>query len=233
MAQKKRMSRWNTPTLRSTSAPAKSFANSCLYEFVQRFRKTTITRANRDRTDETLPQPPRARNTTGSFMQEHPHAATHQLSQMTAEAVPVILGPTIPHPDKGRVDKEQWARAMLILFKPWRTPDDLKAVDESWTEAYEAFEPAPDLKCVIKNMLVLHECKDARNSDMSKRNSQPSFVGGDDDTLEEMDRLVTVLDMNEAYEMVSGDVERCAEHREGQGSIEKARLARALGVTSV
>lgn len=65
--------------------------------------------------------------------------------------------------------KEQWSRAMLILFKPWRNPSDLKEDNESWVQAYERTVFPSTLEEIMQNMLVLHECKDARDADAASR----------------------------------------------------------------
>jgi hypothetical protein len=123
------------------------FSSCCLYEFVQRFKKVAKRKIDRIRIDDTLaePEPGHAHSPSGDFMLDHPNFLTHRLSQTTVEAVPVILGPTIPHPDKGPTSREDWAQAMLILFKPWRSPADLKPPNESWSDAYDRFGPSPEL----------------------------------------------------------------------------------------
>ena len=62
---------------------------------------------------------------------------------------------------------------MLILFKPWKTLDDLKLRDESWNDAYRAFLTACShtVRTLIDNMQLLHECKDARDDHFAERAS--------------------------------------------------------------
>ncbi|KAF8217220.1 hypothetical protein K438DRAFT_1441950, partial [Mycena galopus ATCC 62051] len=76
----------------------------------------------------------------------------------------VLLGETIARPDRGELERERWARAMLILFKPWRTLRDLKASSETWAEAFDKVIFPPQILQIMKNMLVEHECKDARDA---------------------------------------------------------------------
>ncbi|KAI0059802.1 hypothetical protein BV25DRAFT_1777328, partial [Artomyces pyxidatus] len=77
--------------------------------------------------------------------------------------VPVVLGPTLPRADREVEERQLWCRAMLILFKPWRSVADLKGADESWQEAYDKYEFPRRLRRVIENINVEHECKDARD----------------------------------------------------------------------
>ncbi|KAI0065027.1 hypothetical protein BV25DRAFT_1778848, partial [Artomyces pyxidatus] len=76
--------------------------------------------------------------------------------------VPVLLGPRLPRGDCSAEEKEQLSRMLLILFKPWRVLQDLKSMNETWTEAYQRQEFPALLKRIICNIHVEHECRDAR-----------------------------------------------------------------------
>ena len=95
---------------------------------------------------------------------DHPQRTTHELHFRRKCVVPVLLGPSIPNPNifGGR---EIWAKYMLILFKPWRMPGQLRESGESWQDAYESYEPhlSSHLRQVVENMTVLSESKDARD----------------------------------------------------------------------
>lgn len=93
----------------------------------------------------------------------HPQAETHRL-RLRSRLVPVVLGPTIPNPDKNSEARESWARAMLILFKPWRHSLDLKHQDQTWLQAFNEFTPPANIQQIIANMNVQSECKDARDT---------------------------------------------------------------------
>ncbi|TFK87837.1 hypothetical protein K466DRAFT_440579, partial [Polyporus arcularius HHB13444] len=82
----------------------------------------------------------------------------------TIWVVPVVLGDALPRPDRGAEQRERWARAVLLMFIPWRHPRDLKAAGESWFDAYERRKPeiCDEHAAFIRNMTVLSECKDAR-----------------------------------------------------------------------
>ncbi|KAF8123175.1 hypothetical protein EV363DRAFT_1100513, partial [Boletus edulis] len=71
-----------------------------------------------------------------------------------------------------RQDREEFmarhARAMLLLFKPWRSASELRDGTDSWTAAYNAWTADPHgtypSKCrMIDNIHALQECKDARD----------------------------------------------------------------------
>ncbi|TEB33499.1 hypothetical protein FA13DRAFT_1627074, partial [Coprinellus micaceus] len=80
--------------------------------------------------------------------------------------IPLIIGPALPRRDRPPV-RAKYCRLMLILFKPWRTVEDLRAGYASWPEAFDAFlqspECPPDAKTVMRNMQAFHECKDSRD----------------------------------------------------------------------
>ncbi|KZV60550.1 hypothetical protein PENSPDRAFT_547626, partial [Peniophora sp. CONT] len=90
----------------------------------------------------------------------HPRFDTHLARLRTVPVVPVIMGPTLPRRDHS---EENWCRAMLVLFKPWRKIDDLKKPGETWLAAYTSYEFPVHLAKVVKNIHVELECKDARD----------------------------------------------------------------------
>ncbi|KAJ6464323.1 hypothetical protein DFH09DRAFT_957822, partial [Mycena vulgaris] len=94
----------------------------------------------------------------------HPQFETHSQTVNRRKLVPVIIGPKFHRPDRTAEEKELWAKDVVILFKPWRTPLDLKAVDESWTHAADGMLDTlePWQRRIIRNMNVLTECRDAR-----------------------------------------------------------------------
>ena len=120
-----------------------------LYQFVQRSKKVALPKPSdaattNDEADFVAQEPSaesaeipatindgprrgRPRNARGRFLTSHPQSESHQLTKLSSPVVPVVLGPTIPHPSKGEEAKELWSKSMLILFKPWRQPLDLKS----------------------------------------------------------------------------------------------------------
>ncbi|KAJ7868203.1 hypothetical protein B0H14DRAFT_2346654, partial [Mycena olivaceomarginata] len=101
-----------------------------------------------------------------------------------APVVNVLLGETIARPDRSPEERERWARAMLILFKPWRTLHDLKDVHEKWATVYDRTVFSPYATRVIANMQVERECKDARDAydALRKAGKAKSLLPGMDNT---------------------------------------------------
>jgi len=95
----------------------------------------------------------------------HPQQHSHLLSIRSVEHVPVLLGPSFANPSTSEDAREKWSRDMLILFKPWRNPDELKTRDATWCQAFDAYQHnfSPRSQKIIKNMTVLTECSDARH----------------------------------------------------------------------
>ncbi|KAJ7070426.1 hypothetical protein B0H15DRAFT_793474, partial [Mycena belliarum] len=96
-------------------------------------------------------------------MTEHDQSDSHLSRFRAIPCVNVLLGDKIPRPDRGVAEKDRWCRAMLILFKPWRTLADLKSPDTSWTDTFYATSFAAPALSVMNNMNIENECKDARN----------------------------------------------------------------------
>ncbi|KAI0039448.1 hypothetical protein FA95DRAFT_1458782, partial [Auriscalpium vulgare] len=80
----------------------------------------------------------------------------------TAAFVPVLYGPAIPSAREGEEESEAFCRAMLILFKPWRTLNDLKT-RSTWYAAFHAHTFHPYLQRIIANIKLEHECASARS----------------------------------------------------------------------
>lgn len=130
-----------------------SFDGLCLFEFVERVKKKRLSLVR-------MSSPGRFSNPL------HPQYGSHVLTLRNTRDIPVLLGDAIPSSVPGGEEYENWARDMLILFKPWRDPMDLRERNESWGEAYQAYKNIikPRHEAVIRNFGVLKECKDARGS---------------------------------------------------------------------
>ncbi|KIK53153.1 hypothetical protein GYMLUDRAFT_146703, partial [Collybiopsis luxurians FD-317 M1] len=79
--------------------------------------------------------------------------------------VPVPIGPALPRRDR-EIVYERYSRLMLIFFKPWRSPSDLREDNQSWSQAFEAFIKTQcdvQTRKIINNMQLLHECRDSRD----------------------------------------------------------------------
>ncbi|KAJ7648173.1 hypothetical protein DFH06DRAFT_901081, partial [Mycena polygramma] len=94
---------------------------------------------------------------------KHHEVDTHLSRFRSTPVVNVLLGERIPRPDRGEAEKARWCRAMMILFKPWRSLSDLKDARESWTTAFDRTVFNPVAVSIMANMNVENECKDARD----------------------------------------------------------------------
>ncbi|KAG2135282.1 hypothetical protein DEU56DRAFT_738043, partial [Suillus clintonianus] len=103
---------------------------------------------------------------TFSIQSSHIESRTHHLviRHPRNRRVPVPIGPSLPRRDRPDV-KQRYCRLMLILFMPWNAPCDLLRNCSSWSEAFEEFLHvcSPRFHYVMKNMQILHECRDSRD----------------------------------------------------------------------
>lgn len=86
-----------------------------------------------------------------------------------SRVLPVLVGPKIPRRDRSPEERERGCRALLILFKPWRTEADLRDPGESWSSAYARYRFPLHIQFVIQNIHLENECKDARDSYAEER----------------------------------------------------------------
>ncbi|KAJ6510125.1 hypothetical protein C8R47DRAFT_915332, partial [Mycena vitilis] len=129
----------------------------CLYDFIGRVVKRQIVKR----------VSPEVGVWPGQFSDdEHPQYSSHfqVLRRGGRRFIPVLVGPKIHRSDRSEEEKELWAQAVVVLFKPWRRPADLKAPDETWLDVASHLigELEPWMRSVIRNMNVLSECRDAR-----------------------------------------------------------------------
>ncbi|RXW17049.1 hypothetical protein EST38_g8796 [Candolleomyces aberdarensis] len=91
--------------------------------------------------------------------------------------IPVTVGPAIPRRDRPE-SYERYCRLMLILFKPWRVPQDLRVSAETWALEFEQFKASsaftPTVAAILENMQVFHECRDSRDDHFKNRHSRLS-----------------------------------------------------------
>ena len=146
------------------------FASMGLYEYIGMSEKITKDRESRrilrrKPSGSTGRHSGRPEESRADFSSEHPQCETHMVRKRTVWVIPVILGNKIPRADRTEEEREQWARAILTLFKPWRHPADLRDPSDTWYEAYERYASAiaPEHAVIIHNMNILSECRDARD----------------------------------------------------------------------
>ncbi|KAF6751219.1 hypothetical protein DFP72DRAFT_787883, partial [Ephemerocybe angulata] len=107
---------------------------------------------------------------------EHPQYTTHGLRFRKKEYVPVLLGPSVLRKSVSSEDSEKRAMQLLTLFKPWRTPNDLKTPDQTWTAAYADFSIhfTPRQLKLIENMDTLAASKEDRDRDTERKSKRES-----------------------------------------------------------
>ena len=153
---------------------SRTFNDMGLYEFVGLTEKLTKSRDER-RLNSTQSgysnRRGRPEEERGIFPTEHPQHESHIIRKRTVWVVPVVLGNRMPRPDRDDDERQLWARTVLALFTPWRTPSDLKMPEEEWLESYERQKHIipPQHLAIIHNMNVLSECKDARDKASAAR----------------------------------------------------------------
>jgi hypothetical protein len=87
----------------------------------------------------------------------------------TTARVPVLIGPQIPRADRSDT-RERYCRAILTLFRPWHTIDDLCKVYEKWDDALKLHvnDLSESSKQIIENIELLHECKSGRDDNLTQ-----------------------------------------------------------------
>ncbi|KAF5370369.1 hypothetical protein D9758_006967 [Tetrapyrgos nigripes] len=113
------------------------------------------------------------------FLAGHPLADSRVLKVASERQrlVPNFIGGVLPRADCG--SREYYCCVMLTFFKPWRSGESLKDMDQSWDSTFENFEFSPRQKEVSKNFQVRYECLDARDD----YNAQRKTMSGDTDNI--------------------------------------------------
>ncbi|KAK7027673.1 PIF1-like helicase-domain-containing protein [Favolaschia claudopus] len=138
----------------------------------------------------------------GQYLSSHSQHATHLSRVRTIPVVNVLLGDKIPRPDRGAGERERWCRAMLILFKPWRSLTDLKDADETWQTAFDKCSFGPAELRTMKNMNVENECKDAKDSHevLRKQGKARPLLPGRDTAPPDTESLWTAMERDAALD---------------------------------
>ncbi|KAJ3475999.1 hypothetical protein NLI96_g11457 [Meripilus lineatus] len=105
------------------------------------------------------------------FCSGHPNRNTHAVFKLKDEKAFNLnyIGTRLPRPDKG--DRERYSLIMLALFKPngWRDPKKIKAIDSSWSDAFDGASFSSRAVKVMSNMNVLYECYEASHDYSARR----------------------------------------------------------------
>ncbi|KAJ7749114.1 hypothetical protein B0H16DRAFT_1319422, partial [Mycena metata] len=98
------------------------------------------------------------------FSPDHPLFLSHSVTcnfDNLYTIIPNFIGGTIPRSDKG--DRAAYCMTILTLFKPWRTPANLKDIISTWDQAFKDHKFTDRQSQLIKNFDVRYECNDARD----------------------------------------------------------------------
>jgi hypothetical protein len=121
------------------------------------------------------PQSARSGRKSQTFLLHPQHAQASSKAQRlqcdpSKYFIPVPIGPALPRRDRTE-SLPKYCRLMLILFKPWRTAEDLRTPDQTWADAFSEFVKMCDdsTKSILNNMQVLHECRDAKDVEDQRR----------------------------------------------------------------
>lgn len=141
--------------------------NTCLYDFVANFEITKKFKKNDTNTDDVNTTKSKVKLERYELNSTHPLKTTHELKSK-AHKIPVLIGPQIPRQDRND-SKERYCRAILTLFHPWRSLDDLCTTDQNWEEALNErlININENSKKKIQNIQLLHTCKEIRNTQLS------------------------------------------------------------------
>ena len=125
------------------------------------------------------------------FLSEHPLAGTHGVRYLKKARIPNFVGKTLPRHDQG--DREYYCTTMLVMFKPWRSGNDLRLQLNSWDEAFTSHDFSTRHLELMKNMNIRYECLDARDdfhSQMKKGCSvMPSWAESDSRIFDDLDQI--------------------------------------------
>jgi hypothetical protein len=107
----------------------------------------------------------RSKNNTKNhyrFKKEHPLHETHGMRFIPGNIlrIPSFAGASLPRSDQG--DREYYCSAMLTIFKPWRSGENLKRSQTVTLDEEFAIHDFRDSELVImKNLNIRYECLDA------------------------------------------------------------------------
>ncbi|KAL1673782.1 hypothetical protein EV122DRAFT_221943 [Schizophyllum commune] len=105
------------------------------------------------------------------FRRGHSLASSHCMKERRKEDPMLVLNfmRLLPRSDKGNLD--EYIQVMLMLFKPWRRPEDLKSATETWKDVFDKHVFSPRQRQLMKNFNLRWECMDARDDYRSKQKS--------------------------------------------------------------
>ncbi|KAJ7086960.1 hypothetical protein C8R44DRAFT_548657, partial [Mycena epipterygia] len=99
-----------------------------------------------------------------AFATGHPLFLSHSVScdfNKVYTVIPNFIGGALPRADKG--DRAYYCLAMLTLFKPWRSPADIKDPISTWDQSFKEYDFSDRQRQLLANFNVRYECNDARD----------------------------------------------------------------------
>ncbi|KAJ7452796.1 hypothetical protein FB451DRAFT_992578, partial [Mycena latifolia] len=128
--------------------------------------------------DHEVPEPSDTRH---AFTPDHDlflsHSVICRFEKLTS-VIPNFIGGALPRSDKG--DRAAYCMTMLTLFKPWRSPADLKDSISTWDQAFKEHDFTPRQNQLMRNFNVRYECNDARDdhfAQMKKKMAEAKAAG--------------------------------------------------------
>ena len=213
------------------------FSDMSFWEYAQRVEKMTtvsetmrLARKDVSRVRHGGDANPRGRrmNPRGTYLPEHPQHSMHMVRLRDERHVLSFVGHHIPHRQSALAPStcDEWCRAMVALFKPWWSIEQLMGGADSWEAAFNATKFDVYALRVMCNMDVESEREDARahlqaSDAMLSEHALPAGAGslpitGDDwdsflmvlanKDCVEFDGLQDVLDDAEAVNSAKSDV---------------------------
>ncbi|KAF8313900.1 uncharacterized protein EI90DRAFT_3179477 [Cantharellus anzutake] len=141
-----------------------------LYNFLQDTYEEWTARAFRSGEANDAKEPGgrgRPRHTRSSYGPKHRYQETKRrvVRENQHNTVVDIVGTWIPRVSTDG-NNDLYYASLLMLWKSWRGPKDLKTEGESWKEAYQALEQqSPTIKHFASNAQYRYECKEAADKD--------------------------------------------------------------------
>lgn len=214
---------------------SKSLNEVCLYEFMSAYHKRLadqsdhrILKGTSAHEGERLSVKGTKMNERHTFHHMHPQSSSHILIKRSTPVVPVLLGPQIPRHDREET-RERYCRALLTLFVPWRSVEDLCHYEQTWSEALESRKSmiSPNGYKIIENIQMLHECRKERDEHLlqiiNEAEIDPKFdpmllpncpMDNDDNGEDEAGELLQMIDLiNEETMVTSHELKNTREQR--------------------
>ena len=106
-----------------------------------------------------------------SFLENHPQYQTHHVHCVkdTDKIIPNFMNGSLPRRDHG--DQEYYCLTMLVLFKPWRSGNDLKKINQNWQQSFNEYTFSDRQMQLMDNFNIRYECNDARDDYSAQRHN--------------------------------------------------------------